>query len=145
MATLTPVPDLVRALSTRPPWSEWLVDGIKPIEFRSWRTHWRGTLAIHASTTIDHRGFAYGAARGHHLDVPDVAREVGEFIGAVDLVDVHERGSDSCDQRCAAWGDLGRWHWVCTNARRITSIEARGKLGLFTPPADVLEQLGVAA
>lgn len=145
MAAPTPVPDLVRALSIRPPWSEWLVDGIKPIENRSWRTHWRGTLAIHASTTIDHQGFACGAARGHQLDVDDVARDAGEFIGAVDLVDVHRAGSDHCDQRCADWGDPDCWHWMCTNARRITSIEARGQLRLFTPPADVLEQLGVVS
>lgn len=144
MDSYTPVPaPRVQALSTRPPWSEWLVDGIKPIENRSWRTHWRGVLAIHASTTIDHWGFAYGAARGHRLDTDNVA--IGEFIGAVDLVNVHWAGSDDCDQQCTVWGEPDQWHWVCTNTRRITSIEARGQLRLFTPPADVLEQLGVAA
>lgn len=132
----------VLALSVRPPWSHWIVAGIEPIENRSWQVNWRGTLAIHASTTVDELGFAHGAAIGHHLEPDDVAR--GEFIGAVDLIGIHPASSDRCDDRCRRWGNPTGWHWELSNARRITSIEARGRLRLYTPPADVLEQLVAA-
>lgn len=45
--------EAVRALSVRPPWSEWIVDGVKPIENRTWRPRWRGDPAeVRAITTL---------------------------------------------------------------------------------------------
>ena len=39
----------MKALSLRQPWASLIADGRKTIETRTWRTHYRGPLAIHAS------------------------------------------------------------------------------------------------
>ena len=52
------------ALSIHPEYARAIVAGTKRIENRSWRTHYRGPLLIHAT------------------------KPVGAFIGIVDLVDV---------------------------------------------------------
>lgn len=42
----------MRALSIQQPWANMIVDGIKVTENRSWESHYRGILLIHASKTI---------------------------------------------------------------------------------------------
>ncbi|KAA2247020.1 ASCH domain-containing protein [Solihabitans fulvus] len=135
----------VKALSVRPPWSEWIADGIKQVENRTWQppNNWRGTLAIHAGKTLDWDGFWFGSRLGHCLDDTEVAR--GEFIAVVNLVAVHRAGAVHCGEQCREWGAPDCWHWMLADARRIVSIEWRGRLGLFAPPIDVIEQVTALA
>jgi ASCH domain len=58
----------MRVLSVRQPWADWILSGRKRVEHRSWRTHVRGRILIHAS--------------GKH----------GAILGSVELVDVRKRG-----------------------------------------------------
>lgn len=41
----------MKALTIRQPWASLIAHGVKTIETRSWRTHYRGPLAIHAGAT----------------------------------------------------------------------------------------------
>jgi hypothetical protein len=86
---------------------------------------------------------------------------LGAIIGIVDLVDIHHAenvGSDldqlmgvsaCCDsvwaerQYVEAGGRVRRQlvHLLLENPRPVDPIPCRGHLGLWTPPADVLEQL----
>jgi hypothetical protein len=43
----------VKALTVRQPWASLIACGAKTIETRSWRTSYRGPIAIHAGKTID--------------------------------------------------------------------------------------------
>jgi hypothetical protein len=43
----------MKVLSVRPPWSDLIALEIKPVEFRSWKVHYRGPVAIQASRTVD--------------------------------------------------------------------------------------------
>jgi hypothetical protein len=44
--------------------------------------------------------------------------------------------------RCSPWAQSDAWHLVLANPRSLARpIPCRGRLGLWTPPADVLEQL----
>jgi hypothetical protein len=93
---------------------------------------------IHAGKTLDPYGFAVGARFGHPVDEDEVAR--GEYIAVANLTDVHRAGPD-CGLACRPWGEPGCFHWVLTNARRLVSVEGRGRQRLFVPPDWVLEQV----
>lgn len=41
----------MKVLTIRQPWATLIMLGIKQLETRSWRTHYRGELVIHASAT----------------------------------------------------------------------------------------------
>lgn len=43
----------MKVVTVRPPWSDLLAMRIKKAEFRSWKTNYRGRLAIHAGKTVD--------------------------------------------------------------------------------------------
>jgi hypothetical protein len=43
----------MKALSLKQPWANWIVNGIKTIETRTWNTKFRGRFLIHASTNVD--------------------------------------------------------------------------------------------
>lgn len=132
------------ALSVYPPWSEWVADGLKPVENRAkLRTRYRGPVAIHASKTLDTAGFGFGTRVGCRLAPDDVVR--GAFIAIATLTDVHWAGGDDCscfdDQRAAVWAERDVWHWVVTGARRITPVVWRGRQGLWYAPDELAETL----
>lgn len=43
----------MKALSFRQPWAELVLQGRKTMDLRTYNTHYRGRLAIHASQTFD--------------------------------------------------------------------------------------------
>jgi hypothetical protein len=68
----------VKALSVRQPYAALLVTGAKRAEYRSWSTHYRGPLLIHA-------------AKGEPWDVEDPA--LVEALASTDPVLVARRGA----------------------------------------------------
>ena len=46
----------MKTLSVRQPWANLIVDDIKPIENRTWKTNYRGRIYVHAPAKIDDRG-----------------------------------------------------------------------------------------
>lgn len=43
----------MKAITIHQPWAQLIALGIKKIETRSWRTHYQGPIAIHASQRLD--------------------------------------------------------------------------------------------
>ena len=68
--------------------SAWaIVEGLKPVENRTWAARYRGPILIHASRRIDPAGRAALEAAG--IDVPpDDELVTSAILGRVDLVDV---------------------------------------------------------
>jgi hypothetical protein len=71
----------IKALSFRQPWAELVIQGAKTIDLRTWKTNYRGPLAVYASQTIEKE-----ACRDYELD--DDHLTTGAIIGVVDLIDV---------------------------------------------------------
>ena len=144
----------MRALTVCQPWAWAIVDGRKSVENRTWRTDYRGPLAIHA-----------GLSRAH-LDAmesyPDLSRwddddlVFGAIIGVVELVDCVRVAPPWPIERFPAaeqpelrrtWprGEVpdpwatGPWCWLLERPRAITPIPCRGALGLWMPPLKLLE------
>lgn len=123
----------IRALSVRRPFADLLVDGVKPVENRSWTTSYRGLLVIHAGQRWEKRGQLLAAEQGTWVERATYATG---YLGTVELVNVHLDAG--C---CAPWGESGTgYHWVVKDPRRFeTPIPGNGRLGLYVPPAEVLE------
>jgi len=127
----------MKALSIRQPWAELILQGRKTIELRSWRTHYRGRIAVHASQTVREEAcVAFG------LDPARVVR--GALVGTVKLVDIL-----ALDE--AAWEALRDQHlslrdfpgpmfgWQLEDPQRLPQpIPMRGRMSLFNVPDEVI-------
>src|SRR3972149_9048307 len=80
----------MKAISTRHPWADLILQGRKTTELRSWPVNYRGPLAIHAAQTVERE-----ACLAHDID-PD-AVTTGAIVGTVDLVDVEELDEATLD------------------------------------------------
>jgi hypothetical protein len=119
----------VRVLTIRQPWATASAHGPKRVENRTWSTRYRGPLLIHAAARADRHAADFFAG-----EWPDVRSAV---IAVVDLADVH--AGDRCGSCCPVWAEPRAVHWVLDRVRALTvPIPATGRLGLWTPPADLL-------
>lgn len=120
------------ALSVRQPWAAIIASGRKRYEFRTWRTDYRGPLAIHA-------------AQGHDPTEIDAAIDAGlvdadgVWLGAIVavalLVDIVPAASVAAQcgpaDGCPVDGG-GFWAWELADVRALADpVEATGALRLW--------------
>lgn len=121
----------MRILSVKQPWPWALVDGWKDVENRSWRTAYRGPIAIHASRTPAWRGWDELDRLGAPHPFADEL-SWGAVVGVVDLVDITERAD-------SPWAHSGAWHWIVESPRWLSiPLPRRGQVGLVRTPNDVI-------
>jgi hypothetical protein len=150
-------------LSLTQPWAQLVSVEAKRIETRSWRTPFRGWLAIHAA-----KGFPWDAKRlsrqepfrsalaSHYFRVP-ADFPLGAIVAVARLIDCiptdevrpHLRAEENgygrdqtigyylVPRREYAFGDysVGRWAWLLADVRKVDPpIPCRGALGLWRLP-----------
>jgi hypothetical protein len=103
----------------------------KDIENRTWRTPYRGPIAIHAASR-----YSKTSARELELECEELDVIKGHIIGIVDLVNINKSW-------CAStWGERGYHHWHLANPRLLADpFRVKGHLGLWTPDASTLRKL----
>jgi len=125
----------MKALSIRQPWAWLIVQGFKTVENRSWRTHYRGPILIHASQgmTRDEYHFACSIARAAGMkNLPARDRLLrGGIIGRAHLVD------------CVPHHDspyfFGPNGFVLENPEPLKFFRMPGKLSLFEVDDHILD------
>ena len=126
----------MKTLSVRQPWAWLICQGMKTVENRTWRTSYRGRLAIHASLTVEKYAIDNLVAEIKRLgEAPITEEEIadmhnrGVIIGTVDLVDCTREPADEYDRE---WHDAGTWAWILRNPVMLERPRiAKGKLGLW--------------
>ena len=78
----------MKALSIKQPWASLIAHGIKDIENRTWKTHFRGRIYIHASAkgaqvVFDGEQRTYLKSRKQPVDIT----QLSAIIGEVDIID----------------------------------------------------------
>ena len=126
----------VKALTLTQPWATLVITGRKRFETRSWRTDYRGQLAIHAAKGMP--GWAAEVAREFGLDPTTLPR--GVVLGTAYLTatsrteEVREalRWADDHLELAAGDYDDDRWAWQFVMPLALAKpIPARGALGLW--------------
>ncbi|MHC1772100.1 MAG: ASCH domain-containing protein [Flexilinea sp.] len=122
----------MKAISIRQPWAWLIVNGIKTVENRTWKTNYRGRLLIHASTRLDFNeadfaDFCQDAKAEDGIIIP-ADLPLGGIVGAVDLIDCVENCEDAYDE---SWHNPGQWAFVLRNPEVLPFAPVKGKLNLW--------------
>jgi len=132
----------MKTLSVRQPWAELILQGRKTIELRTWPTHYRGTIMIHAGGKVER-----DICAEHDLDPDTLVR--GALVGTVEIVDMvtfdRKTFAATRDQHLYPndWpGDVLGWR-LATPRRFETPIPMRGRLGLFEVTDEVEQRASV--
>lgn len=130
----------MRGFSLTQPWASAVMLGLKQWETRSWRTSYRGEVAIHAAKTFPKwcKNFAY------EQDMPSSSLPLGQIICIATITDC-QRTEDIRNLLPAeeiTWGDYGDSRYALRLGKVIRLspyIAFRGALGLWPISKDVLE------
>lgn len=137
----------MKALTLRQPWATLVAIGAKKIETRSWKTNYRGPLAIHASKRFpksarEHSYQTAGLSPWHILNVLTEAGydphllPTGVVVATCILARVVciEGGFRLPKEPELSFGDYtqGRWAWFLRDVSRLPEpVPATGHLGLW--------------
>ena len=143
----------MKALSIQQPWAILVVHGHKRVETRSWPTHYRGPLLIHAGSRFrkpqrelcresPFQGCLATAGVQRLRDLP-----LGCVLGTVALVDclpVSDLAAD-LDPRERCFGDYsdGRYAWLFADPVAFAPVRCVGQLGLFFVADDIFCEIGL--
>lgn len=132
----------MRALTVQQPWAWAIARGWKPVENRSWVTHYRGPLVIHAATrwdadVVEALRFVRDQARAQGATLPATLAEddpytnLGRIVAVADLVDICTAAARGgmCD--CGPWARPGQAHWKLALPRLCHVPDVCGQRGLW--------------
>jgi hypothetical protein len=120
----------MKALSFRQPWAELILQGRKTLDLRTYLTHYRGPLAIHASKTIERE-----ACLRYGLDPGQLA--TGGVVGVVELIEVIPLAKVEYERRRAEHltarpFEMGLYGWILRNPQPLPEIvPIPGRMRLF--------------
>lgn len=132
----------MKAITICQPYAELIVRGQKRVENRSWRTHYRGWLAIHAGKSREWLRLGPNGVRDLNYDLHVQNLAFGAVVGVARLVDclaieAIDRGDHD---RQYPWlrdhvHTEGPWCWVLSDVRRLDQrLPWKGKQGFFEVP-----------
>src|SRR5262245_28475840 len=126
----------MKALSIKQPWVYALLREGKDIENRSWKTEYRGWLALHASARPNREAVFPRGVRRPDLDTLDYST----ICGVARVVDVVSSSRSK-------WffhpedGSIN-YGWILSNPTELkTPIPCSGRLNLWQPPPRVLREI----
>ena len=135
-------PNQLRCLTLTQPWATLVAIGAKRIETRSWPTHYRGPIGIHAAKGLP--AWAYqqistepfrSVLMDRGVDVESLCAVRGKLIAVCDIVDVQRITKFNRPAGAElAFGDYrdGRHMWILDNVRLLSvPIEVKGALSLW--------------
>lgn len=133
-----------KGLTLHQPWAILVALGEKRVETRSWRTSYRGPIAIHASRTLP-PGASFLAETDPYFvttlgKYPIERVALGAIIGTVILVGIERTQDVIVGAKERAFGDYGhdRWAWLLSDPVHFDEpIPWRGALGLWGIEPDV--------
>ncbi|TMI98457.1 MAG: ASCH domain-containing protein [Alphaproteobacteria bacterium] len=125
-------PDVPKWLSVRQPYA-WLIGvGIKPVENRSWYTHYRGQLFIQATLAFA-RTPLEKIEKDHKVQIDRSALHRGGIVAVADLTDI-------VTAHRSKWFE-GPFGWVFENPRLLPFVPMPGAQGIRDVPEEVLERI----
>ena len=129
----------MRVLTLKQPWATLVAEGIKKIEFRTWKTNYRGKVLIHAGAGIDKEDMK----KFEKLNLEYPSERIIAEVEIVDCLELNEELNNKIiSEKNIAYGDKKRtgYAWKLDNIKKIDSnITIKGKLGLWNIDEKILE------
>ena len=121
----------MKALTVKQPWASLIVEGIKDIENRTWKTNYRGRILIHSSK-MPEKGLPCEVLNSMQYSIVSTANslnalvgENGVILGSVEIV-------DCVLNHPSIWAKVGTYNWVLANPIKFEKpIPAKGQLGFW--------------
>jgi hypothetical protein len=115
----------MKAISIKQPWASLIIEGLKPVENRTWKSNYRGPLLIHASKIFDQNNADYLINHAPKLRkiIEESKNLRGGIIGKVEMVD--------CVKDHPSWWFQGPYGFVVKNPEKVDFYECPGKLNFF--------------
>jgi hypothetical protein len=150
----------MKALSIKQPWASLIAHGIKNIENRTWRTHFRGKIYIHASAkdfgslsqALNQEQWSKTIEKWDSDYFPN--RPLSAIIGEVEIVDCVINHSSIWAEKTEVIGKTidneilynGKpiFNWVLANPVLYDKpiLNVKGKLSFWYPDNDIVECIG---
>lgn len=143
----------MRALSLTQPWATLIAIGAKRVETRSWRTSFRGEIAIHASKGFPkwaqeylHSYFfrerLYSAGYTKPADFERGAIIATARLTTVGTTEAIVKAGLNAEQLTFGDFSAGRFGWFLNAIKRLPEpIPCRGALSLWEVPEDIEQQI----
>lgn len=139
----------MRALTVQQPWATAIMRWGKEVENRTRNLagSYRGPVAIHAGLREDLAAYDDDLIRevlGQYDDGWILAEQLvtGAIIGVVDLASVHDDSDHGRQHSCSPWAQPNLWHLILERPRALADpVPCRGRLGLWTPAAELVDRI----
>lgn len=140
----------MRGLSLTQPWATLVATGKKRIETRSWKTNYRGRVAIHAAKGFPKKAQTFASYEYTMGRLPGRIPR-GAIVATAritDCIPIEEAVLDTTALERTygdyTWG-VGRWAWLLADVVALDEpLPHRGSLGLFKLRPDALAALQAA-
>ena len=114
---------MMKAISVRQPWADFIVKEVKTIETRTWTTTYRGDLLICSSKLFDP---TWNDMRMEYRN----SLAYGKALCIAELYDIKPMTKEHQDEAgCEVYP--GAYSWFLRNIRIITPLPVKGALRLF--------------
>lgn len=123
----------MKVLSIKEPYASLIVNNVKKIETRSWKTKYRGELLIHASKTKE---------KNLTKEVVSISKNIhincGKIICRANLKDcvymdeefIKKIKENPTEYHCGEY-KIGRYAWILEDIKPLVPIPAKGKLNIW--------------
>jgi hypothetical protein len=136
----------MKVLVIRQPWAWLIVNGFKPLENRSRRTHYRGPFLIQASSRPEpnFEAIRRKVRERFGIEIPDSrALQYGGIIGAAQLVDcLYPLDPGALPAHAEEWHEPGNFAWMLERARTLPFLRRSGSLGLIDATPEEITHAG---
>ena len=137
----------MRGLTIHQPFANFIADGTKEYETRSWRTSYTGPLAIHASKNRSEAEYSGLEIEGPFGAIVAVATLIGCIPSETQLQYAQDRWPPitEAERDVGDWSP-GRYAWALADVVKLAQpVPARGFPWLWRLPPDAASLLGVSA
>lgn len=138
----------MKAITIKQPWASLIVSGVKDIENRTWNTHFRGRILVHASLDnilkrveffddiLSCEQIRNITQKGKNTEIFGSHLPVKAIIGSVEIVDcVINHPSIWANKTNIMRGDAPIYNWVLANPIEFPEpIPIKGRLGFWDYP-----------
>ena len=130
----------MKVLTVGQPYASAIMEALKPVENRAWKTSYRGTLVIHAGLS---KKWLHMTPKELRIQMKVLGNwkllPFGALLGTVELDDIvfygHERAMHS---NPFAYGPLC---WILENPKQFkTPIPYKGRQGLWNIPDEIIKK-----